>query len=188
MTDLEEEVKRAINDPERAKRKTWRYLRDDVLTLNFYRSHMLYFIIIILISSVIVYGQGLANGTQENGGSELSYIDALFLCCSAMTTTGLNTVNLGSLTAFQQAWLAILLVVGTVPFVSLFVVVIRRHFFRKKLKDTVEHSRSGRKFLEDIEQQGHGKSNKGSKASPDGVKSAANDQAVLRRRPEVKRE
>jgi len=188
MTDFEEEIKRAITDPERAKRRSWRYLREDVLKLNFYRSHMLYFIIVILISSVIVYGEGLANDPQENNGSKLRYIDALFLCCSAMTTTGLNTVNLGSMTAFQQSWLTILLVIGTVPFVSLFVVVIRRHYFRKKLKDTVEHSRSGRKYLQDIEQPGKGKAKKTFESLQNGVKSAASDNTGLRRRPEIKRE
>lgn len=67
--------------------------------------------------------------------------------------TGLNTVNLGSLSGFQQAILCILLIIGNVPFVSSFVVIIRRHFFRRKLADIVQHSRSGRQMVRDLEEE-----------------------------------
>ncbi|KAL1619070.1 hypothetical protein SLS54_006922 [Diplodia seriata] len=66
---------------------------------------------------------------------------------------GLNTVNLSSLTGFQQAVLCVLLIIGNVPFVSSFVVIIRRHFFRRKLADVVQHSRSGRQMVRDVEEQ-----------------------------------
>ena len=42
---------------------------------------------------------------------------------------------------------------GSICFVSIFVIVIRRHFFRRKLAKIVEHSASGRKALQDIEYQ-----------------------------------
>ena len=45
-------------------------------------------------------------------------------------STGLNTVNLGSLTGFQQAVLCILLIIGNIPFVSLFVVVVWMIYLR----------------------------------------------------------
>lgn len=51
---------------------------------------MSYFLVVIAISSVIMYGEGLANDKDEIGGTKLRYIDALFLCTSAMTTTGLT--------------------------------------------------------------------------------------------------
>jgi hypothetical protein len=142
-----------IQRPEEAKKHFLKYLREDVFQLNFYRLHMLYFISVIGIFSVIVYGEGLANGSTDINGTKLRYIDALFLCCSAMTTTGLNTVNLGSMTGFQQAMLCVLLLIGNVVFVSSFVVVIRRHYFRVKLADIVQHSKSGRGILQDIEQE-----------------------------------
>jgi Trk-type K+ transport system membrane component len=155
--------------PKEAKKHFASYVRNEILVLNFYRTHMIYFIVVILISSVILYGEGIANDSDEISGSRLRYIDSLFLCCSAMTTTGkclrnvckhrlmflgLNTVNLGDITAFQQAVLAILLLVGNVTFVSTFVVLIRRHFFRRKLADMVNHSRAARKVIGDIEKQG----------------------------------
>lgn len=83
MTDPVDELR----SPQKAKEDFKEYLRKEI-RLNFYRAHMLYFIGVIAISSVIVYGQGLANGPKEVGGAHLTYMDALFLCCSAMTTTG----------------------------------------------------------------------------------------------------
>ncbi len=158
-----EEVRR----PQQAKQQFLAFLRDDVFRLNFYRFHMLYFIVVILVFSLILYGEGIANGATEINGAKLRYIDALFLCCSAMTTTGLNTVNLGSLTSFQQAMLCVLLLIGNVVFVSTFVVIIRLHFVRRKLADVVEHSKSGRKVLRDIESRERQQSSN-SKRSPSG--------------------
>ena len=78
-----------VHSPREAKQRFIHYLRDELFTLNFYRAHMLYFVIVIAISSVIVYGEGVKNGPKDGFyGSHLSYMDALFLTCSAMTTTG----------------------------------------------------------------------------------------------------
>ena len=87
MDDFAERVKH----PREAKRTILKWFDDEVCQLNFYRAHMLYFIVIILLFSVIIYGEGLANNDHGVNGpimSKLRYIDALFLCCSAMTTTG----------------------------------------------------------------------------------------------------
>ncbi|GME24217.1 Cation transporter [Neofusicoccum parvum] len=142
-----------VRNPHEAKEHFLQLFKKEIFHLNFYRMHMLYFIVVILIASVIVYGEGLANDSKQISGSPLRYIDALFLCCSAMTTTGLNTVNLGSMTGFQQAALCVLLIVGNVPFVSSFVIIIRRHYFHRKLADVVQHSRSGRQMVRDLEEQ-----------------------------------
>lgn len=85
MPDPVEELQQ---NPREAKNHFLNYMKDEFLTLNFYRAHMLYFIVVIAISSVIVYGEGVKNGPREYSGSHLSYMDALFLTCSAMTTTG----------------------------------------------------------------------------------------------------
>lgn len=74
--------------PRKAKSWFMRYLRTDIMVWNFYRVHMLYFVVVILLASVIIYGEGLANDPTEINGSKLRYVDALFLCASAMTTTG----------------------------------------------------------------------------------------------------
>ena len=77
-----------LRNPREAKDHFLKYLKNELFTLNFYRAHMLYFIFVIAISSVIVYGEGVKNGPKEYKDSHLSYMDALFLTCSAMTTTG----------------------------------------------------------------------------------------------------
>jgi hypothetical protein len=83
-----------LRDPRKAKNDFFRYLRHEIFTLNFYRAHMLYFIIVIAISSVVVYGAGIARGPpREYRDDHLTYMDALFLCTSAMTTTGMDSQN-----------------------------------------------------------------------------------------------
>jgi hypothetical protein len=77
-----------LQNPGKAKKDFMRYLRHEFITLNFYRAHMLYFIVVIAISSVIVYGVGVTHGPKEYRDDHLTYMNALFLCTSAMTTTG----------------------------------------------------------------------------------------------------
>ncbi|KAJ3808222.1 cation transport protein-domain-containing protein [Lentinula lateritia] len=68
--------------------------------LNFYRIHILFLQVFIrltftpLIFSAIFYA--------SNGRYKISYIDALFNCVSAMTVCGLATLDLSSLTPWQQ--------------------------------------------------------------------------------------
>lgn len=88
-----EHLTKDLKQPTRLKGGFLQWLSDEVVQLNFYRAHMLYFIVVILLFSVIVYGEGLANNDHGVNGpstSKLRFIDALFLCCSAMTTTGLS--------------------------------------------------------------------------------------------------
>ena len=76
------------NKPKTILSKLWQRFREEVFRLNFYRVHMAYFLITILISSVILYGSGIVDDPTEDDGRRLEYIDALFLCTSAMTATG----------------------------------------------------------------------------------------------------
>ncbi|KAI4756542.1 TrkH-domain-containing protein [Aureobasidium sp. EXF-3400] len=135
--------------------KSWRdhlpsWLRN--IRLNFYRLHLYYFIFTILLSSIIVYGS-TTNGNSGNAQNQfnLRYIDALFLCASAMTNSGLNVVNLGAITGFQQAVLFILIPLGNVMVVSMSTVYIRKYFFRKKIRHFLHHSKAGRQVANDIE-------------------------------------
>lgn len=124
------------------------------LQSNFYRLHLAYFIVTILVSSVIVYGSGVdGNSHDAEALFRLRYIDALFLCTSALTNTGLNTVNLSDITAFQQAVLAVLILLGNVVIVSTVTVFIRRHFFKQHIKDFLHHSEAGRHLVDDVNQE-----------------------------------
>ena len=78
-----------LRDPHQAKQDFLNYLREEVFVLNFYRVHMLYFVVVIATSSVVVYGEGITNGPRRVGDAHLTYIDAVFLTCSVMTTTGM---------------------------------------------------------------------------------------------------
>jgi hypothetical protein len=65
--------------------------------LNFYRVHLLIFTFTPLIFSGIFYA---SNGPSPE--NQIAYVDALFMCTSAMAVTGLNSVLLASLTTWQQ--------------------------------------------------------------------------------------
>lgn len=121
------------------------YLKS-ALQPNFYRLHLCYFILVILVTSAIFWGSNTAD-------FHVSYTDSLFLCCSAMCNVGLNTVNLGSINGFQQSVLFVTMLLGDLSLVSISVVVVRRYFFSKYMKDFVQHSRTGRRIAEDIEHQ-----------------------------------
>lgn len=65
--------------------------------LNFYRLHLLVFTFLPLVASGIFYA---SNGPSQ--ANQIAYVDALFLCTSAMTLTGLNTALFADLTVWQQ--------------------------------------------------------------------------------------
>lgn len=77
-----------VNKPKAVVSKLWQRFREEVCRLNFYRVLMAYFLITILNSSVIMYGSGIVDDPTEEYGGHLEYVDALFLCTSAMTATG----------------------------------------------------------------------------------------------------
>ncbi|KAF9560954.1 hypothetical protein CPC08DRAFT_750168 [Agrocybe pediades] len=98
--------------------------------LNFYRVHLLFFTFTPLVFSGIFYA--------SNGRYKISYVDALFNCVSAMTVCGLATINLSSLTGFQQALLFVLMCIGNPVLVSWVIVYMRRYFFARKFENILE--------------------------------------------------
>lgn len=74
---------------------------------------------------------------------------------SLLTHAGLNPVDLGDLSGFQQAVLCILLIIGNIPFVSMVVVLIRQSMFRKRMCEVVKHSRTMQRLVQDIEHNRH---------------------------------
>ncbi|RDX49309.1 hypothetical protein OH76DRAFT_1403887 [Lentinus brumalis] len=98
--------------------------------LNFYRVHLVFFTFTPLIFSGIFYA--------VNGEFHISYIDCLFNCVSAMTVCGLASVDLSSLTGYQQALLFIQMCLGSPVVVSWTMVYIRRSFFARKFQRIVE--------------------------------------------------
>ncbi|KAJ3903257.1 potassium transporter [Lentinula edodes] len=90
---------------------------------TFFRLHLFAFVFIPLISSAIFWGC--------NGRFKISYLDSLFLCYSAMTVTGLSTVNLSSMTAWQQIILYLLMMMGDITMVSWIMVLVRKEYFKR---------------------------------------------------------
>ncbi|CDU22329.1 related to potassium transporter TRK-1 [Sporisorium scitamineum] len=113
--------------------------------LNFYRVHVLVFTFTPLIAAAIFYAC--------NGETHIKFIDALFCCVSAMTVTGLVTINISTANGGQQAILFILMCFGNISAVSVTMIWIRRSFFRKKFDRVVRRSAKVRKRMHDVEEQ-----------------------------------
>ncbi|KLO13675.1 TrkH-domain-containing protein [Schizopora paradoxa] len=107
--------------------RLWHAIRSN---LNFFRIHLLAFTITPLIFSGIFFA--------ANGEFHIAYVDSLFLCVSAMTVTGLATVDLSSLTGVQQAVLFVLQCLGSPVLVSWLMVYIRRRYFILKFEHIVQ--------------------------------------------------
>ncbi len=136
-------------DPERVKKTMW-----SLVHLNFYRLHLLYFIVTILITSVILFG-------SSTSSFHIGYTDALFLCTSAMCNVGLNPVNISSLNGFQHSILFVLMFMGDITIVTISVVYVRRYYFSKRMSQLVEESDAARRIAEDIEEQPEGSRSNG---------------------------
>ncbi|KAL9115959.1 MAG: hypothetical protein Q9227_000327 [Pyrenula ochraceoflavens] len=101
---------------------------------SFITLHYLYFIGTSLIASLIFWG-------SSTPARSVSYTDSLFLCVSAMTEAGLNTVNLSELNTFQQFILFVLIMLGSAILVSIVVLQVRQRAFEHKLSDLIEDRR-----------------------------------------------
>lgn len=93
---------------------------------TFLRLHVLAFTFIPLIFAAIFYA--------SNGQTHVGFLDSMFVCYSAMTVTGLSTVNLSTTTIWQQAILYFLMIIGNFTFVSWIMVLVRKQFFRTHCK------------------------------------------------------
>ncbi|GLI81137.1 hypothetical protein PoHVEF18_009509 [Penicillium ochrochloron] len=105
---------------------------------NFLTLHYLYFIATCLVASIIFY-------LTSTPWKSVAYVDAIFLCVSAMTGAGLNTVDLSTLNTFQQAILFILLILGSAILISSTVLMVRKQAFEEKLKHFSEEREASRR-------------------------------------------
>ncbi|KAF5357330.1 hypothetical protein D9758_005883 [Tetrapyrgos nigripes] len=76
----------------------------------------------------------------SNGAVHISYIDALFNCVSAMTVCGLASVDLSSLTTWQQVVLFIQMCLGSPVVVAWVTVYLRKYYFEKKFEHVIQAS------------------------------------------------
>lgn len=101
------------------------------LHLNFIFLHYFYIISCALLSSVIIYP-----------GSEIAYVDALFLSGGAATQSGLNTVDLNELKLYQQITLYTFCMLCTPIFIHSALVFIRLYWFEKRFQHVVRDARA----------------------------------------------
>ncbi|KAL3467535.1 cation transport protein-domain-containing protein [Aspergillus heterothallicus] len=94
---------------------------------NFLTLHYAYFIFVSLLSSIIFWG-------ASNPAQSVSYTDSLFMCVSAITGAGLNSVEASTLSTFQQVVTFVLLLLGHAILISITVLHVRRRAFRRKFK------------------------------------------------------
>ncbi|WAR62971.1 hypothetical protein PtB15_18B53 [Puccinia triticina] len=119
-------------------RRTFRWLRRWIgCDLNFYRCHLLAFIFIPFIFAIIFY---LAQTLNQPEVEKPAFIDCLFMCHSAMTMTGLNTIMLSSINRFQQALLYILMSIGSTTMISMIMIYIRLRAFKERFKAIINSS------------------------------------------------
>lgn len=102
--------------------------------LNFIFLHYVYIIGWVIIGSIIVYP-----------GSSIAYVDALFLCSSAATQTGMNPVDLNQLHTYQQIILYFISMATTPIFIHSCVVFIRLYYFEKHFQHVVRDARTLRR-------------------------------------------
>ncbi|KAF7422341.1 low affinity potassium transporter [Pleurotus ostreatus] len=112
-----------------ARLKLWASVRGH---LNFYRIHVLTFTLLPLVFSGIFYA--------SNGRQHVDYVDALFICVSAFTNCGLETVELSYLTPWQQVLIFMQMCMGSPVVVSWLVVLVRRYHFAKTFKTAIAAS------------------------------------------------
>lgn len=101
---------------------------------NFITIHYIYFVATCLLASIIFYGSSTST-------FRVSYVDSLFLVISAMTESGLNTVNLSQINTGQQFLLWVLMVVGSSIWVSVWTVLFRKRAFEHRFKAIVKAER-----------------------------------------------
>ncbi|KAI0078494.1 TrkH-domain-containing protein [Panus rudis PR-1116 ss-1] len=119
--------------------------------LNFFRVHLLFFLFVPLISAIIFWA--------VNGQFHISFVDSLFLCYSALTVTGLSTVNLSTTTPLQQAILFVLMCIGNVTVVAWVMVLIRKRYFKQRIIFEADkerfRSRMADRVLRFVHKRGH---------------------------------
>ncbi|KAL4955993.1 cation transport protein-domain-containing protein [Aspergillus filifer] len=97
-------------------------------SFDFLTLHYAYFIGVSLISSLIFWG------TSTDPPKSVSYTDSLFMCISAITGAGLNSVEASTLSTVQQVIMFVLLLMGHAILISITVLHVRKRAFKHKFR------------------------------------------------------
>ncbi|GAN08634.1 cation transporter protein [Mucor ambiguus] len=77
-------------------------------------------------------------------GTTYAYIDTLFMSTSAVTNTGLNTINMSSLSTWQTLVMYFGSFFGSHVMISIIIVYVRRHYFSKRFEDILAFNKAQR--------------------------------------------
>ncbi|KAG5438771.1 hypothetical protein PCANB_002491 [Pneumocystis canis] len=99
--------------------------------VNFLRLHYIYILVMTIIGTFLIYVQ-----------NNIQYIDALFLACSAATQAGLVTLNINTLTTYQQVVLYIIPMLTTPIFIHSITAIVRLFLIREKFDNIVQQART----------------------------------------------
>ncbi|PRP83688.1 hypothetical protein PROFUN_03843 [Planoprotostelium fungivorum] len=103
--------------------KNW--IISKILDVSFLNLHVTYFLILGFLGSIILF-------VFELNNTNISYVDAFFMSFSSVCSVGLSTVEIHPLHYASQIILFILFHLGGSVFTTLGVLIVRRHFFRKR--------------------------------------------------------
>ncbi|KAL2270579.1 hypothetical protein VTJ83DRAFT_2763 [Remersonia thermophila] len=113
-------------------------LRPYLPPVNFITLHYAYFTFSSLALAAIFWACG------SPASREIYFIDSLFMATSALTGTGLNTVNLSEMSTGQQVVLFMAMLLGHPVLISLWTVLFRRHIFERRFRAIVRAERERR--------------------------------------------
>ncbi|KAL7324637.1 low affinity potassium transporter [Mucor circinelloides] len=103
--------------------------------IHFLQLHYLYILLLSFLGSTFFYFQP---------GTRYAYIDALFMSTSAVTNTGLNTINMSSLSTWQALIMYFGSFFGSHIMISIIIVYVRRHYFSKRFEDILIFNKAQR--------------------------------------------
>ncbi|EHA55645.1 hypothetical protein MGG_07233 [Pyricularia oryzae 70-15] len=119
-------------------------LRRLLPSITFVAVHYGYFVGVCIVSSLVLWASSgpdasssSSDGAAAGRHGRVGYVDSLFLVVSAMTETGLNTVNLSELNTWQQTILFLLIVCGGSVWVSIWTVLARKWAFERRFDELV---------------------------------------------------
>ncbi len=115
-----------------------RAVRPYLPPVNYITLHYAYFTGTTIVATLIFWGASAP-------AYSIGWWDSMFMVMSAITATGLNTVNLSQLTTFQQVELCILMMIGSQVLISYVTIEFRKHIFKKRFEDIVRMERERRK-------------------------------------------
>ncbi|KAL7619522.1 hypothetical protein AAE478_010062 [Parahypoxylon ruwenzoriense] len=115
-----------------------RAVRPYLPPVNYITLHYAYFIGTTIVATLIFWGASAP-------AYSIGWWDSMFMVMSALTATGLNTVNVSQLTTFQQVELCVLMMIGSQVLISYVTIAFRKHIFEKRFEDIVKTEREKRK-------------------------------------------